>query len=157
MTTAIPSTTASAVTTTSGHCSGKTAGRPAPPNVLRARRRHMAETLGVAQTFGIVLFAVVAVAVLIAVLTLATSDRSWDQIGRGGLSLREDESGEDAARTAAREREDDRPAADPALEAEIRSLVIARNERRARQGREPLDVDAEVARRLRDLTGGDGA
>lgn len=147
----------------------------------------MAETLGVAQTFGIVLFAVVAVAVLIAVLTLATSDRSWDQIGRGGLSLREDESGEDAARTAAREREDDirqmlearnelrrrhgretvdveaelraldRPAADPALEAEIRSLVIARNERRARQGREPLDVDAEVARRLRDLTGGDGA
>jgi hypothetical protein len=147
----------------------------------------MAETLGVAQTFGIVLFAVVAAAVLVAVVTLVTSGRSWDQIGRGGLSLREDGSADDAPQAAAREREDDirqmlearnelrrshgretvdveaelraldRQAGDPALEAEIRALVIARNERRARQGREPLDVDAEVARRLRDLTGGDGA
>jgi hypothetical protein len=42
-------------------------------------------------------------------------------------------------------------AADPALEAEIRDLVIARNERRVRMGKEPLDVEAEVARQLRDL------
>jgi hypothetical protein len=31
--------------------------------------------------------------------------------------------------------------------------VIARNERRLRQGKEPLDVDAEIDRQLRDLEG----
>ena len=41
--------------------------------------------------------------------------------------------------------------ADPGLRAEVRQLVIARNERRARQGREPLDVDVEVDRLLAEL------
>lgn len=45
----------------------------------------------------------------------------------------------------------DRATADPALAAEVRDLVIARNARRARAGKPPLDVEAEVARRLRDL------
>ena len=44
-------------------------------------------------------------------------------------------------------------AGDPALREEVRQLVIARNERRVRQGKEPLDVDAEVERQLRDLGG----
>ena len=35
-----------------------------------------------------------------------------------------------------------------------RALAAARNARRARQGKEPLDVDAEVERRLRDLAEG---
>ena len=43
--------------------------------------------------------------------------------------------------------------ADPALLAEVRQLVVARNARRARQGKEPLDVEAEVARQLEDLQG----
>lgn len=34
---------------------------------------------------------------------------------------------------------------------EVRQLVRARNERRARAGEEPLDVDAEVARTLAEL------
>lgn len=42
-------------------------------------------------------------------------------------------------------------ARDPALLAEVRQLVVARNERRARQGLEALDVDAEVARTLEEL------
>ena len=42
---------------------------------------------------------------------------------------------------------------DPALREEVRQLVIARNERRLRQGKEPLDVDTEVERQLRDLGG----
>jgi hypothetical protein len=33
----------------------------------------------------------------------------------------------------------------------VRQLVVARNERRARKGKEPLDVDAEVERQLREL------
>jgi hypothetical protein len=99
----------------------------------------MAETLGVAQTFGIVLFAVVAAAVLVALVTLATSGRSWDQLGRGGLSLRDDAPGSgadappSAAGSAARERED-----------EIRQMLEARNELRRRHGRETVDVEAEL-------------
>ena len=49
----------------------------------------------------------------------------------------------------------DRPPAaggsDPALAEEVRQLVVARNERRMRQGKEPLDVDREVERQLREL------
>jgi hypothetical protein len=42
---------------------------------------------------------------------------------------------------------------DPGLREEVRQLVIARNERRLRQGKEPLDVEAEIDRQLRDLEG----
>jgi hypothetical protein len=42
---------------------------------------------------------------------------------------------------------------DPALREEVRQLVIARNARRLRQGKEPLDVEAEIDRQLRDLQG----
>ncbi len=42
-------------------------------------------------------------------------------------------------------------ARDDALREEVRQLVVARNERRARRGEAPLDVDAEVERQLRDL------
>ena len=45
------------------------------------------------------------------------------------------------------------PTSDPALEAEIRSLVEARNARRVRRGKPPLDVEAEVQRQIRDLIG----
>jgi hypothetical protein len=41
--------------------------------------------------------------------------------------------------------------ADTELLAEVRQLVLARNERRARQGLEPLDVEAEIARTLQEL------
>jgi hypothetical protein len=37
------------------------------------------------------------------------------------------------------------------LREEVRSLVVAANERRARRGEAPLDVEAEVERRLREL------
>jgi hypothetical protein len=37
------------------------------------------------------------------------------------------------------------------LVAEVRQLVVARNERLMRQGKDPLDVDAEVARTLDEL------
>ena len=44
-------------------------------------------------------------------------------------------------------------AADPGLVDEVRQLVIARNHRRLRQGKEPLDIEAEIARQLEDLEG----
>jgi hypothetical protein len=87
--------------------------------------------------FGIVLFVVVLVGAIVAVIAFVGSSRAYEQIGRGGLSL-----GDGA----------DRPAADPAgagagavREEEIRQMIAARNERRARRGEAPLDVEAEVA------------
>jgi hypothetical protein len=44
-----------------------------------------------------------------------------------------------------------REAVDAELRAEVRQLVVVRNERRLRQGLEPLDVAAETERQLRDL------
>jgi hypothetical protein len=90
------------------------------------------------QALGIVIVAVVAAAAVVAVATLASSGRTYDQIGRGGLSLRDgsDRPAHEPAQSsaaAARERDD-----------EIRQLLEARNEVRRRQGREPLDVEAEL-------------
>ena len=48
--------------------------------------------------------------------------------------------------------EDPPPAGDDGIRDEIRQLVVANNERRERRGEEPLDVESEVARRLREWT-----
>jgi hypothetical protein len=40
---------------------------------------------------------------------------------------------------------------DAGLAEEVRQLVVARNERRARRGEQPLDVEAEVTRTLAEL------
>ena len=90
-----------------------------------------------ADALPIVIVAVTVLAALIAVVTLASSGRSYDQIGRGGLSLRDGTDGppREPARSgaaAARERDE-----------EIRQLLEARNERRRRRGLEPVDVEAE--------------
>jgi hypothetical protein len=90
--------------------------------------------------FGTVLLVVVIVGGLVAVALSLTSARVYDRIGRGGLSLRDGT---------------DRPAAEPppAIASaeraeEVRQLLEARNARRIRQGKPPLDVEAEAARLL---------
>jgi hypothetical protein len=91
----------------------------------------------VQEAFGIVLVVVVVLAAIIAVVTVAGSGRAYDQIGRGGLSLRDgsDRPARDSApSTAAGERDE-----------EIRQMLAARNARRVRQGRAPLDIEAELA------------
>jgi hypothetical protein len=90
----------------------------------------------VQEAFGIVLVVVVILAAIVAVITVAGSGRAYDQIGRGGLSLRDgsDRSARDRAPAAAGERDE-----------EIRQMLRARNARRVRQGKEPLDVEAELA------------
>jgi hypothetical protein len=45
---------------------------------------------------------------------------------------------------------------DPELVQEIRQLVVARNARRTRAGKPPLDIDAELARELRRVSEGFG-
>jgi hypothetical protein len=141
-TAAMPPAMASAVTSTRPHCSGRTTGRRGA-NVLRRRRRHIRDTVGVQEAFGIVLVVVVVIAALIAVWTFVSSGEAWDRIGKGGLSLRD---GSDrpaggtpprgaGASVSTRERDDD-----------IRQMLAARNQRRLRRGEEPLDLDAELTR-----------
>lgn len=90
-------------------------------------------------SFGLVLFVVVGVGAIAAILSLGAARRSYDQIGRGGLSLDEDDArraGRPATGASARRE----------AEEEIRQMLTARNARRARRGQEPLDVEAELAR-----------
>jgi hypothetical protein len=130
-----------------------------------------------AETFGIVLFVVVAVAAVAAVWALATSGGSYEQIGRGGIyepppppaavasaerdaEIRQLLEARNARRAARGEAPVDveaelaaltAPAVDPGLRDELRELVEARNARRVARGEAPLDVEAEVERRLREL------
>ena len=133
------------------------------------------------EAFGIVIFAVVAVSVVIAVITLFSRGKTYDEIGRGGIgderevaptrpqsvdlgdrdaeirqmlearNARHAARGEDQVDVDAELARLTAPAADPALVEEIRELVIARNARREARGEPPLDVDAEVERQLREL------
>jgi uncharacterized ion transporter superfamily protein YfcC len=76
----------------------------------------------------IVIVVVVAVAAVVAVVTLFSSAGQYDRIGGGELTF-------------------DREAtpADPYRDDEIRQLLEARNARRAAQGKEVVDVEAELA------------
>jgi len=132
--------------------------------------------------FAIVLFVVVGVAAVAAVVALVSSRGTYDQIGRGGLSIGEDRPAAPTGPAAAAEREAEirqmlearnarraargeapedvdaqlralsAPAVDPELREEVRTLVEATNTRRVARGEPPLDVEAEVDRRLRDLS-----
>ncbi|HEV7461655.1 MAG TPA: hypothetical protein VGN78_14045 [Solirubrobacteraceae bacterium] len=97
----------------------------------------------VQDSFWTVLLVVVIGAAVVAVFTFVGTGKLYEQIGRGGLSLREDDDGRGgtigggppSAAVAAGERDD-----------EIRQLLNARNERRVRRGEAPVDVEAELKR-----------
>lgn len=151
----MPATTTSTVTMSNPSCSAKTAGRVGA-KLRRRTRRHMAVMLRPApgdgagesggcendamqEAFGVVLFGVVFLAAVVAVITFASSRRAFDQIGADGLN--------DGS---------DRPGSEPLSGAgfaairdeEARQMLEARNARRIRQGKEPLDVERELARLL---------
>ncbi len=89
------------------------------------------------EAFGYLIFAVVIVGVVVAVFSLLTSGKLYDQIGRGGLSLNEDGPPKAPAPGGAaddRERDD-----------EIRQMLVAKNARRASRGEAEQDVEAELA------------
>lgn len=137
---------------------------------------------GVQSLFGPILLAVVAISVVIAVVAVAHSGRHWDSFGRDRLTLddqaddaaipppaseREEEIRELLQARNERRRgepalevEDElrrltapqTPEVDEELRAEIRALVVARNHRRVRAGKPPLDVEAEIAREIAELS-----
>ena len=80
-----------------------------------------------------VVIGVSVLALLAALIALATSSGSYDEIGRGGLSG-----------------EEHHPLTDLGLATEVRQVVEARNARRVARGEPPLDVEAEVMKRLRN-------
>ena len=85
-----------------------------------------------------VLLAVVIGGALVAIVTFIGTGKLYEQIGRGGLSINEEEGrGKPGA---------PRVEAAGVREAEIRQLLTARNEHRARRGQAPLDVEEELRR-----------
>jgi hypothetical protein len=95
------------------------------------------------EAFGIVIFAVVGIGAVVAVITFVISRKAYDDIGRGAFAMRDEappRAPPPSSPAAVRERDD-----------EIRQLLGARNERRARQGKAPLDVEAELKRLTRPV------
>ena len=91
------------------------------------------------EAFGVVIFAVVAIASVVALITFVVSRKAYDDIGRGAFAMRDD----------VPTRSDPPPSSPAALrerDEEIRQLLAARNERRSRKGQAPLDVEAELKR-----------
>ena len=94
------------------------------------------------EAFGIVLFSVVGIAAVIAVISLFTRGKLYDEIGRGGMSIGEDRD--------MRPRRDAGPGAVAPISAaerddEIRQMLEARNARRAAKGEATVDVEEELA------------
>jgi hypothetical protein len=84
--------------------------------------------------FIVVVVVVSLIAFVIAAFALATSRGSYDEIGRGGISVDEPQRRETYADVVA----------------EVRELVELSNAHRVARGEPPLDVDAEVSRRLHE-------
>ena len=81
----------------------------------------------------IVVVAVVVLAGLVGVATVFFSRGAYDHIGRSEITF---------------DHEAELADSDSTLEADVRAFVEARNARRLARGEPPLDVEAEVERRL---------
>ncbi|MGI8571394.1 MAG: hypothetical protein ACR2L9_01970 [Solirubrobacteraceae bacterium] len=85
--------------------------------------------------FGTVVLVVCAAAAGIAFLALLLGRKTWDDYGKGGLTLESD-----------RVQSSVPPLTSAAADDEIRQLLLARNARRERRGERQLDVDEEISR-----------
>jgi hypothetical protein len=86
--------------------------------------------------FAIVLFVVVGIGIVVAIASLFTRGRLYDDIGRGGLYVDEGENRRGGGAP---------PPPNPAeRDAEIRQMLEARNARRTARGEAAVDVEAEL-------------
>jgi hypothetical protein len=83
--------------------------------------------------FNIVIWVVCILAVVIALGALIASRKTWEDFGTGRFVMDRDSQPESGGSIAERD-------------SEIRQLLEARNERRARRGEAPIDVENELAR-----------
>jgi hypothetical protein len=108
--------------------------------VRRRKRRHIRQTVRVADAFPIVIIGVSIVAIVVAVVVSLASGGLYDRIGRGGtFGLDSDGGGRPSGPAPGS------PAARAEASEEIRQLVEAKSARRVARGQAPLDVDAEIA------------
>jgi hypothetical protein len=91
----------------------------------------------VSGAFGTVVWVVCIVAAVIAVLGLVSSQKTWDDFGKGGLTMDSERTASSRTTSSAGLRERDE---------EIRQMLEARNARRRRRGEPPIDVEAELHR-----------
>ena len=87
--------------------------------------------------FNIVIWVVCVLAVLIAIGALIASRKTWEDFGKGKLIMDGD---------SARDSQHDSGMAVAERDTEIRQILEARNERRARRGEAPIDIEQELAR-----------
>jgi hypothetical protein len=87
--------------------------------------------------FGTVLWVVCITGLVIALVALISSRKTWDDFGKDGLLLDSEIARGPAAGSAASLRERDE---------EIRQMLEARNARRLRRGEQPLDIEQELSR-----------
>jgi hypothetical protein len=85
---------------------------------------------------GVLLFAVVAIGVVVAIATFVGSGALYDRIGKGAFSLDTPDRPKGPAPGSAQ--------AIAESEEEVRQLVEAKSARRVARGQAPLDVDREV-------------
>jgi hypothetical protein len=101
-----------------------------------------------------VVWGTVAFSVVMSLVMLVTrGDSMYDQIGRGGQGSVS--RGTDRGRSTLAAPES--PEARAEREQEIRQMLQARSDRRVRQGRPPLDIQAEIAKLERSDAGSTGA
>ena len=87
--------------------------------------------------FGTVLWIVCAIGLLLALIALIRSGKTWEDFGKNRLLSEAEMGGQPAAGSAASVRERD---------VEIRQMLEARNARRIRRGEAPIDVELELSR-----------
>ena len=87
--------------------------------------------------FNVVVWVVCVVAVLIALAALIAGRKTWEDFGKGKFVMDSDPAQDARPESGATAAERD---------VEIRQMLEARNERRARRGEPPLDVEQEVTR-----------
>jgi len=95
---------------------------------------------------GTVLILITLIVLPIAAISFARAGEAWRSIGRGPYAIDPDLPPRPVRRMPS-------PVSMATKEAEVRQMVEAKAYRRKRRGEEPLDVEAEVERRVADLIG----
>jgi hypothetical protein len=95
------------------------------------------KTYGVRSAFSTVIWVVCSLGIILALIALVRSGKTWEEFGKSRFLLDSDLPGEPKRGGAAASAERD---------LEIRQLLEARNARRLRRGEAPLDVEREFER-----------
>jgi cytochrome P450 len=104
--------------------------------------------------FGVVIWIVCGLGLVIGVVALASSGKTWEELGkRGGLLMEGDSAPSPRPSPGGRPGFTGSAAALAERDDEIRQMLAARNARRGRRGEPPVDIEDEL-RRLTAPAGG---